>query len=184
LSTELFDQSRGYGRVSRLLHWGMALLLLWQFISALLHYVYDDTPITDFFFGWHFTNGVLILALALLRGAWGLINLSRRPPHDTPIHRLAALGQLAMYALMVAVPVIALIRAWGSTRPFSAFGIELFAGQPEKIEWMANLGGQWHGLLGWTLFVLIGGHIVMAFVHTYWWREPVLQRMTRGRETR
>ena len=36
MSTELLDHSRGYGRVSRLLHWGMALLLLWQFISALL----------------------------------------------------------------------------------------------------------------------------------------------------
>lgn len=61
----------------------MALLVLWQATSALLHYFADDTAddnaVTDFFFGLHFTAGFTIFILAVLRDLWGLINLSRRP---------------------------------------------------------------------------------------------------------
>ncbi|KAA3650610.1 MAG: cytochrome b, partial [Proteobacteria bacterium] len=30
----LKDSTEGYGIVSKVLHWGMALLILWQFLSA------------------------------------------------------------------------------------------------------------------------------------------------------
>lgn len=184
MATRTMDHAYGYGLVSRFFHWTMALLLLWQLTSAALHYFLDDTPIADFFFAWHFSNGVLLLALAMLRGLWGLINLSRRPDHSKGIDRIAALGHVAMYLLLIVVPVIAIIRAYGSTRPFSAFGIEIFSGQENKIEWMSNLGGDWHGFFGWTLFALIAGHITMAFVHTYVWKQPLMARMTRGNQLR
>jgi cytochrome b561 len=176
------DHAYGYGLVSRFFHWGMALLLLWQVTSAALHAVLDDTAITDFFFSFHFSNGVLLLSLTVLRGIWGLINLPRRPAHSGGLERLAAAGHVAMYALLIVVPTIALIRAYGSERPFSALGIEFFAGQPAKIEWMSNLGNDWHGFFGWILFALIAGHIAMAFVHTYAWKQPMIARMTKGDE--
>jgi len=176
------DHAHGYGLVSRLFHWAMALLLLWQITSAALHYLLDDTAITDFFFGFHFSNGVLILTLAVLRGLWGLINLSRRPAHEGSLQRVAVLGHVAMYLLLIAVPVIAIIRAYGGTKPFSALGVEIFSGMETKIEWMSELGNQWHGFLGWTLIALIAGHIAMAFVHTYAWKQPMIARMTKGDE--
>ncbi|SHK79929.1 cytochrome b [Halomonas caseinilytica] len=180
MDTRMMDHDHGYGLVSRFFHWFMALLLLWQLISAALHFAFDEAPVTDFFFGFHFSNGVLLLCLALLRGIWGLLNLSRRPPHRRGIERLAALGHVLIYLLMIAVPTIALIRAYGSDHPFSALGMPLFAGQATEIEWMTNLGGQWHGLLGWGLFALVAGHIAMALVHTHVWKEPLIRRMTRG----
>jgi cytochrome b561 len=176
------DHAHGYGLISRLFHWAMALLIVWQATSALLHYFFDETAITDFFFGTHFSNGVLILVLAVLRGVWGLINLARRPAHDGALHRAAALGHVALYGLMIAVPVIAIIRAYGSTRPFSALGVQIFDGMETKVEWMSNLGNQWHGFLGWVLFALIAGHILMAFVHTYGLKQPLIARMTKGDE--
>ncbi|MES1923993.1 cytochrome b [Salinisphaera sp. T31B1] len=178
----MMDHAYGYGLISRAFHWAMALLLLWQIISAALHYALDDTPIADFFFGFHFSNGVLILALAILRGLWGLINLSRRPAHDGAVARAAVVGHVAMYALLIAVPVIAIIRAYGGIKPFSALGVEIFSGMDRKIEWMSELGNQWHGFLGWVLIALIAGHVVMAFVHTYAWKQPMIARMTRGDE--
>ncbi|MES1933509.1 putative cytochrome b561 [Salinisphaera shabanensis T35B1] len=176
------DHAHGYGLVSRLFHWVMALLIVWQVTSAALHYFFDDTPVTDFFFGYHFSNGVLILILAVLRGIWGLLNLSRRPSHAGGLQRAAALGHAAMYVLLIAVPVIAIIRAYGGTRPFSALGVQIFDGMETKIEWMSNLGNQWHGFLGWILFALIAGHIVMAFVHTHGLKQPLIARMTKGDE--
>lgn len=178
----MMDHAYGYGLVSRFFHWAMALLVLYQIFTATLHYFLDDTAITDFFFSWHFSNGVLLLCLAVLRGAWGLINLSRRPAHDQGIHRLAAVGHVVMYALLIAIPTIALVRAYGSEHAFSPFGIDLFAARDAKIEWMTNFGNEWHGFFGWILFTLIAGHIVMAFVHSYVWKQPMIARMTRGRE--
>ncbi|QFT83800.1 cytochrome b561 [Halomonas sp. THAF12] len=180
MDTRLMDHRHGYGLVTRTFHWLMALLLLWQAVSVVLRVTVDDTPLADFFFGYHFSNGVLILALAVLRGAWGLLNLSRRPPHDRPIERLAALAHVAMYALLIVVPGVALIRAFGSDRAFSALGLSIFEGRETEVEWMTGLGSQWHGLLGWTLLALIVGHIVMAWVHTRVWKEPLIRRMTRG----
>jgi len=182
MDTRVLDHAHGYGLVSRFFHWAMALLLLWQIVSAALHYLWDETPITEFFFGYHYSNGVLILSLAVLRGIWGLINLSRRPSHSGGFQRAAVAGHVAMYALLIAVPVIAIIRAYGGTKPFSALGIEIFSGMDTKVEWMRELGNEWHGFLGWTLIALIVGHIAMALVHTYVWKQPMIARMTKGDE--
>lgn len=178
----MMDHAYGYGLLSRFFHWSMALLLLYQVVSAALHYFFDDTPVSDFFFAWHFSNGVLLLCLALLRGVWGLTNLSRRPAHDRGIDRIAVIGHVAMYVLLIAIPVIAVVRAYGSEHGLSAFGIPIFAGQPTEIEWMTNFGNEWHSFFGWILFALIAGHITMAFVHSYVWKQPMIARMTRGSE--
>ncbi|MFC4350145.1 cytochrome b [Fodinicurvata halophila] len=180
MNTSLMDHRRGYGLVSRVLHWGMALLVLWQAVSALLHYFADDTAVTDFFFGAHTTIGFLILVFAVLRGFWGLANLARRPEHSRPIDRLAAFGHLAMYLLLIAVPLIALIREYGSGEGFAVFGIQIFPSFQPEIEWTGDLGGALHGELGWVLFLLIAVHILMALVHEFVWKETRLARMTTG----
>lgn len=180
MASTLMDHPAGYGSVSRFFHWSMAALLLWQLISAALHVVDDEAAVTEFFFGFHFTNGVLLLCLAVLRGAWGLVNIPRRPAHAAVIDRLAVLGHIAMYVLLIAVPTVALIRAYGSDRPFSAFGITLFSGSVPEIEWMKGLGSEWHGFLGWILFLLIAGHVTMALIHDRVWKQPMIARMTKG----
>lgn len=177
----LMDHPHGYGLISRLFHWAMALLLLWQLISAALHYIDDEAAITEFFFGFHFANGFLLLCLTVLRALWGLINLSRRSAHQSGIDRAAAIGHVAMYVLLIVVPSIALIRAYGSDRPFEPLGIPLFSGSTPEIEWMKEFGNAWHGFFGWILFLLIGGHVVMALVHDYVWKEAMIARMTRGK---
>ncbi len=83
--------------------------------------------------------------------------------------------------LMFVVPIIALIRQYGSGRAFEPFGIPVFSRfESDEIEWMTDLGGPLHGELGWGLFALIAGHIFM----TYWHRRhpnhtDVLPRMWR-----
>ncbi|MDW3116752.1 MAG: hypothetical protein R8G60_02440 [Roseovarius pacificus] len=49
MSMQVMDHARGYGVVSRFFHWSMAALILWQAISAALHFLVDDTPLADFF---------------------------------------------------------------------------------------------------------------------------------------
>lgn len=180
MNISLMDHSRGYGLITRFLHWGMALLVLWQAVSALLHYFADDTAVTDFFFGTHTTNGFLIFVLAVLRGLWGLANLSRRPVHSTPIDRLASLGHLAIYLLLIAIPLIALTREYGSGEGFTVFGIQIFPSFQPEIEWTGDLAGALHGELGWVLLLLVAGHILMALIHQFIWKDSRIARMTTG----
>ena len=74
------DSNDRYGTVSRVLHWGMALLLVWQFLSAGAHALLSDTAVEEFFWGTHKPLGFLLFVLIILRALWALINLSRRPP--------------------------------------------------------------------------------------------------------
>lgn len=175
MALPVMDNNQRYGLISRLLHWGMALLLVWQFTSATAHWLFPDTPFEAFFWGTHYSMGVLLLTLVVLRAVWALANASRRPP---AVSVMAKLGHVALYALMIAVPTIALIRQYGSGRSLEVFGMPLMSGfEGEEITWMTELGGLLHGELGWTLLVLVIGHIVMAFLHRKLTHHNVLTRM-------
>lgn len=173
---QLRDSVQRYGTVSRLLHWTMAAVLAWQFASALAHWLLHDTAIEEFLWRTHKIFGVALLGLVVVRGLWALYNRSNRPPS---LSIMARLGHAAMYALMVLVPVVALVRQYGSGREFAPLGIPLMPGfDGEKIEWMTALGNLLHSWLGWALLLLIVGHIAMVVVHRRRAQdEDVLRRM-------
>lgn len=157
------DNSNRYGGVSRVLHWGIALLLLWQFSSAGAHFFLKDTSIEKFLWTTHKPLGVLLFALILIRVAWAVTNVSQRPP---AINVAAKLGHLALYGILIIVPSLALLRQYGSGKPFAPFGVPLFPGfEGDKIAWMMAPGNLLHGWLGLTLLTLVAGHIFMVVWH-------------------
>lgn len=153
------DTATAYGTVSRILHWLMAAAFAYMLFTVVAWSVNEDNfDLLDK----HKSVGFVLLMLALARTVWALVNVRRRPPDNIA----AKIGHVAMYALMLAVPLLALLRQYGSARGnLEVFGVAVMGSAAEKIDWMMQLGGQWHGLLGWTLFALTGGHIVMAVVH-------------------
>ena len=174
------DTPAGYGRISRLLHWLMALLFAWQFAGAILYVSIGDTALTRFVGGRHFDMGALLFLLVLLRGGWGLLNLRRRPPHPGRLGRAARAGHAALYGMMLLVPALALLRQYGSGEAFAPFGIPLMPGFPGKIPWMMAPADLLHYWLGFLLLAMILGHVAMVFLHRWWWRDDVLGLMTRG----
>ena len=164
------DNAERYGGVSRLLHWGMALLLLWQFLSAALRVLAEDTAIEQFFWSTHKPLGFVLIVLAALRLLWALVNRARRP---ATLSRMASLGHAGLYVLLLAVPGLALLRQYGSGRAFEPFSLPLFAGfEGEKIGWMIEPANLLHGWLGWLMLLMIVGHVVMVKVHR---RSPTHQ---------
>lgn len=159
----LTDNNQRYGTVSRILHWGMALLLFWQFLSAASHFFYEDTAIEAFFWPTHKPMGLLLFILVIIRIVWALINVPQRPPS---ISWIARIGHITLYVLMLAIPTLGLLRQYGSGRSFEVFGITIFSGfESEKIQWTLDLGGLLHGELGWLLLALTIGHIIMNYWH-------------------
>lgn len=173
------DNEQRYGRVSRMLHWGMALLIGWQFLSAGAHSLFDDTAIEAFFWPTHKPVGFLLLVLVVLRIAWALANRGNRPPS---VSAPARLGHIALYALVFVTPLLALLRQYGSGRAFEPFGMPLFSGWEEDMEiaWMIEPANFLHGWFGWALLALILGHSVMTYWHRRTPGQPdVLPRMWR-----
>ncbi|MEO8748268.1 MAG: cytochrome b [Rhodanobacter sp.] len=157
------DNSNRYGQVSRVLHWGIAILLLWQFSSAGAHFFLKGTSIEKFLWTTHKPLGFVLFVLILLRVAWALANLSRRP---SAVSVAARLGHLVLYGILVIVPTLALLRQYGSGKPFEPFGISLFPGfEGDKIAWMTAPGNLLHGWLGLSLLALVAGHIFMVVWH-------------------
>jgi cytochrome b561 len=179
----LADSPAGYGPVSRALHWGMAALFAWQFVGAAFHFLADGGAIRDFFWGTHYNVGFTLWLLVIVRGGWGLSNLKRRPAHEGSRleAKAATLGHLALYLLMVVVPTLAIMRAVGGPRGFTVYGIQLVApgGEPNLV--LTNPGNLLHGFLGWTLLVVVVGHVAMAVHHGFVRRDGTLKRMARGR---
>ncbi len=174
----LRDTSRVYGRISRLLHWTIAALILWQLLGMGLRLIFGRQPFVGFFVGSHQPVGTVIFVLVLIRFVWAIANRGNRPAHGAGLIGIASrLGHLALYALMLIVPSVAILRAWGSTRGFAPFGFTIFAPRTEEVAWATGLGSALHGELAWVMAALIAGHIVMVGVHEGMWRDGTLAKM-------
>lgn len=172
------DGSDRYGLVSRVLHWGMAGLFTAQFLSASAHWALPrGHAVRDALWSYHTMLGTTLFLLVILRGIWGLVNLSKRPSHSGAVGQAAKLGHVALYLLMVIVPALKLLSSAGGTRGFSYLGVQIFSGRASEVAWMQTLG-DWHGELGWVLGLLVVGHIAMAVVwHRLIQRDDALKRM-------
>ena len=169
------DSATRYGSISRIFHWGMALLFVVIFSAALARYFAKDSALDALLWPVHRPIGALLMLLVLLRAAWALLHAGQRPPH---INLAAHLGHLALYALMLAVPFIGLLRQYGSGRAFAPFGVPLIGARADdKIDWMVDLGGLLHGEMGWVLLACIVGHAAMAFWHRRPGHTNVMPRM-------
>ena len=174
-SVEMTDSKARYGVVSRSLHWAMALAFTWIYCTTCAHYLLSDSALDKFLWPTHKQVGLLLMGLLVLRVVWSLLNRHRRPPS---INLGAHLGHLVLYGFMFAIPFLGLLRQYGSGRAFSAFGLPVMAGfQGEKVQWMIDLGSNFHSLLGWTLLVLIVGHIGAVVLHCVKGDRQILLRM-------
>jgi len=155
----------------------MAFLLIWQLSVALVKKAAEDTAFAKTMSSigpGHSWIGVTILGLLILRVIWRSINRGHAPRHTGTF---AALGQFAMYLLMAVVPLIALLRAYGSGRGFPRGDAWLVPATGTEVPWMVQLGQMFHGELAWVLFVLIAGHVFMAIWHHKVRHDDTLGRM-------
>lgn len=172
------DNHKRYDLVSRVLHWGMAAIFLWQFLGMVLLIILGETPLTYFFLGTHGPLGAVLFVLIAIRLGWSASNTSNRPPQEASYSgKLASIGHRLLYALMIIVPLLALLRSYGSGRAFSPFGLSLWEASEQKIEWMIAVGNAAHGILAWVLLAMIVGHVGVALWHRAVKRDQVWSRM-------
>lgn len=183
LRVPLHDTPQVYGKVSRLLHWAMAVLILWQFLGMGLRTIFGRQEWLSPIVSTHAPTGTILFALVILRVLWALANHRNRPAHGEGfVGKAATAGHALLYALMLVIPSLALLRAWGSDRAFAPFGFQIFSAKTPAVEWTGKLAGALHGELGWLLLVMVAGHVVMVGIHQTMWRDGTFARMA-GRKS-
>lgn len=171
----LMDAEDRYGAVSRTLHWIMAVMLLVMLASEVWFEALEHTLSDASLMAWHQTLGLTIFGLVIFRGFWRWFNRARLAP---PAHwaTLAKLGHIALYALMILMPLSGLATSLGEGHTVSFFGWTVFGSGPE-VEWLEEIGEDVHKLLANVLWAMIGVHVAAALAHQYLLGDRTMKRM-------
>ena len=173
-------KAAGYGATAKTLHWLIVLLLIAQFIFAwTMPHIGRDTPMVPVI-NRHFTFGVIILAVAVLRLVWRVIQGAPPPEPGMPSWQIGLSHAVhwLLYLLLLVVPILGWINADWRGMPVALFGqLEM----PKLIATRAA-GWQWtgdvHGLLAeYVMLTLVALHVAAALYHYVARKDGVLQRM-------
>lgn len=170
------DTQDRYGGISRLFHWGMAVLIVWQGAKFFDRINDGEHWLGQTLTPWHVRIGSVLLLLVVLRIIWALAQRGNRPVQDPATAGLVKLGHFLLYAAMVLMPVTGIMYLVGRGFGWQPFGIELIAKGPE-VPWMATVGGTVHSPLAWLLLVMVIAHIGIALYHHFVRKDGVLKRM-------
>lgn len=178
---------RAYSTGAMLLHWAIALLVVFQIGAGFAMERIDglSSGLRFALIQWHKTIGVLILALTLARIAWRLFH---KPPAHAPMSRVELWTSHAVhmlfYAMMIILPVSGwlLVSASKLTVPTLLFlqetlvwpHIPVPAATKEGVHAAAELV---HLVLGYVFAALLALHVAGALKHSLVDRVPSFSRM-------
>lgn len=154
---------------SRVLHWSLAALVLWQIGVVSAYKLLGQSPLLDRIASLgpsHGVVGLIVLPLALLR-------LARHPGAPNLVARLV---HHALRLLLVAIPALGLLRTYGSGKGWTHWGLPIVPETGVEVAWMVTLGHMAHGELAWVMTALIGLHVGAAARHGLR-RDDTLRRM-------
>ena len=173
------DAPRRYGRVAQLLHWATAVLVLAAFLygpGGPEVRVYAASR--DFDRHLHETLGTSVFILVLVRVAWRLLD---RRPEPAAVSRwmgvAATAVQLALYLLLFAVPLTAILGAWLEGHPLAYLGglsiAPPFGASHDLGATLATI----HTWLGDVILWVAGLHALAALYHQFILKDDVFASM-------
>lgn len=168
-----------YHPVAKALHWFMALAI---FGLLALGFVMHDMPLSPEklqYYSWHKWAGVSVFVLVWVRLGWRLLNPPPRYASSMPRHvqLLAHAGHVALYALMVIIPLSGWLMSSAKGVQTVWFGVLPIPDLLSRDKELGHLLEEVHGLLNWALMLLITGHVSAALKHHLIDRDDTLTRM-------
>ena len=177
---KIFNSVRDYGTVAPTLHWCTVVLVALAWALG----TFDDVlpkvgPRASGLFV-HILAGLAIVALLAARVVWRMID---KPPSPEPgrlgvwPHRLAMLAHLALYALLLAVPVVGIVLQFARGEPLPLFGLMDIASPWPGDRAFARSVKEVHEVLAHALVIIAALHALAAMMHHWIFRDRTLVRM-------
>jgi cytochrome b561 len=167
-----------YTRLSRSLHWLMAILVIGMLALGWFMMSIEKDPGSDWYFMVHKSIGLIVLTLAVLRLLWRFGNEPGRLPKQIPHWqvRAAKISHWLLYGAMIAMPLAGLTGALYSEDSIAFFGF-----QPPRLltfnHDLSELFFSVHSVIAWVFAGLISLHVLAALKHLFVDRDGVFQRM-------
>ncbi len=166
-----------YDRGAIAFHWSVAVLVA---VVGTIGVVHDSLPEEDqgFWINLHAIIGLLLLTVVLLRIWWRSTHTPPALPPESgalsrrfsyPVHML-------LYVLLVVIPLLGIVTfVWhGRMFDFGLFKVDLGV---QKNRAIFHPTEDIHGWLAYSLFTLVGLHVLAALWHQFYRRDGVLLRM-------
>ncbi|MBU2588997.1 MAG: cytochrome b [Alphaproteobacteria bacterium] len=169
-----------YSGLAMTLHWlvAIAVIVTWRIAEAAEHAPTREAR--GEIMGNHFALGVVIFLLVATRFIWRQMN---PPPAQIASHApwektLAKATHLAMYTLLLAMPLVGWFAMSTYGSPISVWGVVEVPALPVPVN--PDLAGEifdLHAIAGTTLLVLIAVHVLATLKHTFIDKDGTLFRM-------
>ena len=163
------NESNRYGKVSRMLHWTIAIL----FISLIPMGIFasmipEDTEYRNAYYVVHKTIGVTVFLLVIVRLIWN--RLSRRPSLDSALtsreEKLAHRAHNTLYFMMLAIPITGFMMT-----SYHGYETYFFFWEMQPLWEQSEIYRVWGGfhkyLLPYLLYIVLGAHILGALKHQF-----------------
>ena len=177
-----------YHKVAIALHWVMAIAILLMIASGLTMVFLPIEKSLEFqMYQWHKSLGVLLLWAIVMRILVRILTVRPALPASMTAweQKAAHLGHMALYALMIIVPITGWVMVSSSKLglPTIVFGWFEWPHVPgiamnEAVHEVADSG---HEYLAYFFIALIGGHIAAVIKHAVVEKVNLLPRMGIGK---
>lgn len=173
------DNPERYGAVSKLFHWGMAVLVIYMLYLGL---TMEDLPLGPEklrLIGLHKSLGIIVLVLALLRLKWRWFSKTPPLPDDLDkMHRVGSkLAHSMFYGLLILIPLCGWVMSSARGFSVSVFGWGPLPDFVNRNEELGKISGEAHEILAFALIGVIVLHVLAALVHHFKYKNRVLKRM-------
>jgi cytochrome b561 len=172
------DKSLHYGSTAKALHWLVASLLIVQYFIGWFMPDIKRSMQPGMTMTWHISIGTTILAIIVARLCWRVTHPVAPESSLPPWQRVTSEAvHWLLYLLVLATTLsgwlFASARGWTVSWFFMVPLPMLTAGNTQLVH---TIDG-WHQDFEWALLILIGLHVVAAFLHLLYYRDGVMRRM-------
>ena len=171
----------GYGLVSKIFHWPMALIMMGSIVLGIYMAGLDPSPDKYALYPIHKSFGLLILWLIGFRIIWRMFSISPAHPaaHKMWERTLSALTHIALYVAMAGIPITGWLMSSVGGHDVAFFGVPVppLVGKNESL---GDLMHTAHAVSSYVLIVAILLHVAGALKHHFLDGDNTFTRMAAG----